>query len=261
MSYFAGIDIGSLCTKAVIINSDGKIVSYSIIRSGAAYKGAGEEVLNDALLRAGLKHDDVLYTISTGYGRARVPIADGQVTEITCHARGANHVFPEAGAVIDIGGQDSKVIEIGDDGRVLKFVMNDKCAAGTGRFLEVMAGTLEADLDEMSEFALKSKRDVEISSMCTVFAESEVISLFAEGAEKVDIASGIYRSIARRVTGLASQIVKGKKVTMTGGVAKSKGMVKALEKNLGTLLLVADEPQIIGALGAALIAKTKFDLQ
>lgn len=259
MSYFAGIDIGSLCTKAVILDSDKKIKAYTIIRSGAVYKGAGETALKEALTKAGLKQDDISFIVATGYGRARVPLADAQVTEISCHGRGANYVFPEARAIIDIGGQDSKAIEINEKGQAVKFVMNDKCAAGTGRFLEVMAGSLDVDLDDMSELASESKKEVEISSMCTVFAESEVISLFAEGTGKADIAAGIYRSIARRVTGLAGQIIRGGgKVTMTGGVAKSKGMVKALEKTLGTELLVAKEPQIIGALGAALIAYDKY---
>ncbi len=259
MLYFAGIDIGSLCTKSLILNEDDAIIGTSIKRSGAAYRGAGEDALNAALKDANLKSEDLNYIISTGYGRSRIPIADEQITEITCHARGSSFIFPEARAVIDIGGQDSKVIEINSKGRVLKFVMNDKCAAGTGRFLEVMAGSLDIDLEQMSELAKQSKKEVQISSMCTVFAESEVISLFAGGTEKAEIASGIYRAIARRVTGLASHIVSGKKVTMTGGVAKSKGMVWALSKKLKTELLVADDPQIIGALGAALIAKTKFN--
>jgi predicted CoA-substrate-specific enzyme activase len=254
MSFYAGIDVGSLCTKAVIINSNYQIEAYSIIRSGAVYKGAGETALNEALKRASLKQDELDYIISTGYGRARVPFSNGQITEISCHGRGANFVFPEVRGVIDIGGQDSKVIEINAKGQAIKFVMNDKCAAGTGRFLEVMANSLEVSLDEMSELAIKSQSYVEISSMCTVFAESEVISLFAEGADKADIAASIYRSIARRVTGLAGQIAGKERIAMTGGVAKSKGMVRALEESLGTKLFVPEEPQIIGAFGAAINA-------
>jgi len=258
MSFFAGIDIGSLCTKAVILNGENNIVSYYILRSGAVYRGAGETAIKEAMGKANITQDRLSYVISTGYGRSKAPIANTQVTEISCHARGAHYTFPEARAVIDIGGQDSKAIAVNEKGQAVKFVMNDKCAAGTGRFLEVMAQSLDVDLDEMSELAYISKKQMEISSICTVFAESEVISLFAEGVVKEDIAAGIYRSIARRVTGLAGQIARKGKVTMTGGVAKSKGMVRALEKSLGTSLFVSEEPQIIGALGAALIARDKF---
>ena len=210
---------------------------------------------------AGLTQNQLNYIVATGYGRARMPIADDQITEISCHGRGAGFVFPEVRSIIDIGGQDSKGILVNEKGQAVKFVMNDKCAAGTGRFLEVMAVSLDVDLDDMSELAFKSKNEVEVSSVCTVFAESEVISLFAEGVDKADIAAGIYRAIARRVTGLVGQIIsKTGQVTMTGGVAKSKGMIKALEKSLGIELVVAEEPQIMGALGAALIAHEKFYL-
>jgi predicted CoA-substrate-specific enzyme activase len=258
VSYFAGIDIGSLCTKAVILNGDGRMVSYSILRSGAVYRGAGETAINDAMREAGIGPGDLAFVISTGYGRSKAPIADTQITEISCHARGASHAFPESRAVIDIGGQDSKAIEVNEKGQAVKFAMNDKCAAGTGRFLEVMAQSLDVDLEEMSELAFNSDKEIEISSICTVFAESEVISLFAEGAAKEDIAAGIYRSIARRVTGLAGQIGRKGNITMTGGVAKSRGMVRALEKSLGAELLLPEEPQIMGALGAALIARDKY---
>lgn len=259
MKYFAGVDIGSLFSKMVIIKNDAAIKSYSIIRSGAVYKGAAENAAEKALSKAGLALDDISYIISTGYGRARVPFANSQVTEISCHGRGANHIFPEVRTIIDIGGQDSKVIQVNGNGKAVKFAMNDKCAAGTGRFLEVMAGSLDVDLDEMSELAENAKKDIEISSMCTVFAESEVISLFAKGVGKEEIASSVYNSVARRVTGLLGQVGKKEKIAMTGGVAKSKGMVNALEKSIGTKLLVPKEPQIMGALGAALIACENFN--
>jgi len=223
MNFFAGIDIGSLFSKAVIIDKNGVVKAYSIIQSGAIYKGAAEKAMREALLKAGLKLADIAGIISTGYGRARVPFANGQVTEITCHGRGANFIFPEVRIIIDIGGQDSKVIEVNQKGRAIKFAMNDKCAAGTGRFLEVMAGSLGADLDEMSSLAEASTKDTEISSMCTVFAESEVISLFAQGVDREDIAASVFRSVARRITGLFGQVEKKGKVAMTGGVAKAAG--------------------------------------
>ena len=257
MTFTAGIDVGSLCTKAVILNSEKKIKSYAILRSGAVYRGAAEAVLNDALQKAGLDSKELSYIVSTGYGRSRVACANNEITEISCHARGANFILPEIRTVIDIGGQDSKVIQVNEKGQAARFVMNDKCAAGTGRFLEVMAGALEVDLDEMSEISFQAREDIEVSSMCTVFAESEVISLFADGYAKSEIASAVYRSIARRITGLVGQLGLKETVTMTGGVAKSKGMVRALEEKLGLTLFVPPEPQIIGALGAAIFAHDK----
>jgi len=257
MTFTAGIDVGSICTKAVILNSTKKIASYAILRSGAVYRGAAETVLNEALSRAGLDSKELSYIVSTGYGRAKVACANNEITEISCHARGANFISADVRTVIDIGGQDSKVIQLDEKGRAVRFVMNDKCAAGTGRFLEVMAGALEVDLDEMSEISFQAKEDIEVSSMCTVFAESEVISLFAMGYDKPEIASAVYRSIARRMMGLVGQLGLKERVAMTGGVAKSKGMVHALEEKLGLTLLVPPEPQIIGALGAALFAHDK----
>ena len=257
MDFFAGIDLGSLCTKVVILDIDKKIKSYTILRSGAVYKGVAETALNEALSKAGLEFKDLHYIVSTGYGRTRVPFAQKEVTEISCHARGANYFCPEVRTVIDIGGQDSKVIHVDDQGRPVRFVMNDKCAAGTGRFLEVMAGALGVDLDEMSELSFQAQELIEVSSMCTVFAESEVISLFAGGYKKQEIAAAVYRSIARRITGLVGQLGIKEKVAMTGGVAKSKGMVRALAEKLGITLIISEEPQITGALGAALIAYDK----
>ena len=255
--YFLGIDIGSLSCDAVLIDEEKNILSSSVIPTGAKNIESIARVKKNTLDASGIMETDIRSIISTGYGRTRVKERDGAVTEISCHGRGANFVFPEVRGVIDIGGQDSKVIEINAKGQAIKFVMNDKCAAGTGRFLEVMAHSLEVSLDEMSELAIESQSYVEISSMCTVFAESEVISLFAEGANKADIAASIYRSIARRITGLAGQIAGKERVAMTGGVAKSKGMVRALEESLGTKLFVPEEPQIIGALGAAINAHDK----
>jgi predicted CoA-substrate-specific enzyme activase len=253
----AGVDIGSLCTKTVILSAERKILSFNILRSGAVYRGAAESSLNEALKTLGFNIKDLKYVVSTGYGRARVPFADAEVTEITCHARGANYFFPEVRTVIDIGGQDSKVIRVNETGQAVRFVMNDKCAAGTGRFLEVMAGALGVDLEEMSEIALYAHEDIEVSSTCTVFAESEIISLLAGGYEKREIAAAIYKAIARRITGLTGQIGLVEKVAMTGGVAKSGGVVRALEKKLGVALLIPPEPQIVGACGAALIAREK----
>ncbi|MDF2956906.1 MAG: Benzoyl-CoA reductase/2-hydroxyglutaryl-CoA dehydratase subunit [Candidatus Alkanophagales archaeon MCA70_species_1] len=199
MTAVAGVDVGSIFTKVVIIDAESRdIISFSIMRSGASHENASRSAAENALKAAGMSFDDLAYVVSTGYGRSRVPFADRQITEITCHARAAKFFFPDAHTIIDIGGQDSKVIRIDDDGKVVNFVMNDRCAAGTGRFLEVMAAALEVDLEKLSELARKAKRHVEVSSVCAVFAESEVISLIASGHEKTDIAAAIFRAIARR---------------------------------------------------------------
>jgi predicted CoA-substrate-specific enzyme activase len=256
--YFAGIDVGSLCTKAVILDEKNDIKSLAILRSGAVYKGAAEAVLNEVLKKAGLDFKQLDYIVSTGYGRERVSFANSKVTEISCHARGASFFSGDVRTVIDVGGQDSKVISIDGEGHVLRFAMNDKCAAGTGRFLEIMAGALEVDLEEMSELSFKAEENIEVSNMCTVFAESEVISLFAGGYAKTEISAAVFRAIARRIAGLAAQTGINEKIMMTGGVAKSKGVVHFLEERLGLPLVIPEEPQIVGALGAALFAREKF---
>jgi len=253
-----GVDVGSLCTKTVILDMEGNILSYDIMRSGHHYQGAAKESIKNAIKSAGLKRSDISYTLGTGYGRRSISEADAEVTEITCHARGATRLFPDVHTVIDIGGQDSKVIGIGDNGLVTNFVMNDKCAAGTGRFLEVMASALSVDIGEMGELFFASQKKVEVSSMCTVFAESEVISLFAQGHKKADIAAGIAHSIARRIMGMVGQVGLKEKMIMSGGVAKNAGVVRAIEERLETRLAVPEEPQIVGALGAAIIASERI---
>lgn len=247
----AGIDIGSLCTKTVIADLEGKIISHSIIRSGALYSGAGEKSFALALDKAGLKAEEISYIVSTGYGRARVPFSHAQVTEITCHAWGIKHLFPDIGTIIDIGGQDSKVIYIDREGQVINFVMNDKCAAGTGRFLEVMVEALELSLEEMGEIWRYSTKEVEVSSICTVFAETEVISLLALGQDRADIVAGIFNAIARRIAGLVGQLGIRERVAMSGGVAKNKGVVDALERRLRTKLLIPEEPQLNRGFGGS----------
>ena len=250
----AGGDVGTLCTKVVIIDAQENIISFYIMRSGAIFKGTAEACMTEALRSAGLEREDISYIVATGYGRAKVPFADSEVTEITCHGRGAKRLFPEVHTIIDIGGQDSKVIYVNDEGQLLNFVMNDKCAAGTGRFLEVMTSALEVALNDLGKLSLTSKMEVKVSSMCTVFAESEVISLKAAGCDTADIAASVHRSISRRITGMVAQLGVKERVVMTGGVAKNIGVVRALEDKLRTTLLVPEEPQIIGAWGAALIA-------
>jgi predicted CoA-substrate-specific enzyme activase len=259
-SIVAGIDVGSLTTKVVFLDAEekGGILSSRIVRSGSAFRTAVENAVNEALESAGLRIEDIRHAVSTGYGREIVALSNSRVTEITCHARGAKHLFPDGHTVIDIGGQDSKVIRMDDRGGVANFAMNDKCAAGTGRFLEVMASALEVDISGMGELSAQSEKQVKVSSMCTVFAESEVISLLSKECNKADIAAAIHEAIARRITAMVGQVGLKEKVVMVGGVAKNTGVVRSLEKMLGTSFLIPQEPQITGALGAALIAAERL---
>jgi predicted CoA-substrate-specific enzyme activase len=254
MDYFAGVDVGSLSTDAVILNEIGEIAGYSILETGANSTDAAEEALETALTRAGLNRSLLKRIVATGYGRVSVPFADKRVTEISCHSLGAHYLFPDTGMVIDIGGQDSKVIKVGPEGKVIDFAMNDKCAAGTGRFLEVMAAKLQVPLDRMGDLSLETAGEVRISSVCTVFAESEVVSLVARNHPKEEILRGLHRAIVNRVWSMASTLGIRLEVTMSGGVAKNKGVVAFMEEKLGRPIHIYREPQIIGALGAALHA-------
>jgi len=256
MALYAGIDVGSRTTKAVLIDGE-RTVATEILPTGSDPERTALRSFREALKRAKAGEGEVERVVATGYGRFRVSFADAEFTEITCHAKGAFFYFPGIRTVIDIGGQDAKVIALDEEGRVVDFVMNDKCAAGTGRFLEVMAQALEMDLEEMAEEAASATEGVSITSMCTVFAESEVISLIADGVERKKITRGIHMSIAKRILGMAKRLSVKKEVAFTGGVAKNKGMIKALEELLGDKLRIPPDPQLVGALGAALIASGK----
>jgi predicted CoA-substrate-specific enzyme activase len=249
----AGVDVGAATAKTVIM-ADGKILSYAIIPTGDSVARAAEKVTRAALDQAGLSMPDLSYIISTGYGRSGVAFAHKAVTEIICHAKGVNFLIPTARTVIDIGGQDSKVIGVREDGTVSDFVMNDKCAAGTGRFLEVMAGVLGLAIEEMGPTSLTSKEPCFISSTCTIFAETEMVSLRADGRTREDLVAGIHRAVASRVAVMGKTVGYKKQVVFTGGVAKNIGVKNALEAGIGLPVLVPEEPQIIGALGAALLA-------
>jgi predicted CoA-substrate-specific enzyme activase len=259
MSFYAGIDVGSLTADAVVIDEDEKIISYAILPTGSDSQRAATEAFKAALLQGGLSQGDVVRVVSTGYSRARVREAKDSRTEIACHARGGLYLFPDVGTIVDIGGQDSKAILIGKGGRVVNFAMNDKCAAGTGRFLEVMASALDIPLDKMDELAFESQEGLTISSTCTVFAESEVVSLISQGKKPRDISMAVSRAIARRTAGLAKRIGVKDQVVMTGGVAKNRAVVRLLSEDIGHPIRVPDEPQIVGALGAAIIARESGD--
>ncbi len=253
--YFAGIDSGSTSTDVVILDREGTVVTGIILPTGAGAAAGAERALEEALAQAKLQRADIDAIVTTGYGRTAIAGGDKSITEITCHARGAHFLDPTVRTVIDIGGQDSKVIRLDEDGNVVNFVMNDKCAAGTGRFLEMMARTMEMDLDEMSRAGLNYKEDITISSMCTVFAESEVVSLIARNKPTDDIVHGLNKAVASKTVALAKRVGGEERYMMTGGVSKNKGLVKTLEEKLGTTLVVSDQAQLCGALGAALFAR------
>jgi predicted CoA-substrate-specific enzyme activase len=246
----AGIDIGSMATKAVVY--DGEVRGEAVVPTGWEPREAGLRALREALGYAGLSEGHVERVVGTGYGRVSLPIFDRKVTEITCHARGAYHLNNGTRTVIDIGGQDSKVIALNSDGSVADFIMNDKCAAGTGRFLQVMAGVLDVSLDGLGALAANAK-PAALSSMCTVFAESEIVGLLAAGVAKESIAAGILASIARQVQGLAGRVQVQGEITFSGGTARNPYICGVVAEHLGMPLYIPETPQLVGALGAALI--------
>ncbi len=251
MMIAVGIDLGSVAAKGVLLN--GKTTYKTVIPTGWSPRDAGEQLLNNLLQKSGLRRSQVASIVATGYGRVSYDEADRKVTEISCHARGVAHLLPEAGTIIDIGGQDSKVIRINEHGKVLNFAMNDKCAAGTGRFLQVMANTLGMEVSELAEQEVPGEK-VTVNSMCTVFAESEIIGLLARGMSKGGIIAGLHQSVGKRVAAMARRLGVKEQVAFTGGVALNKGVERALVEELGCPVVVLEDCQFTGALGAALLA-------
>ncbi len=257
----AGIDIGSSTSKAVILQN-GKVLSYSIIPTGAESAGSAQKAMDEALKKVnGLSFGDIKWMMATGYGRVIVAFADETVTELSCHVRGANWLFPSVRTVLDMGGQDCKAIRCDDQGRLLNFVMNDKCAAGTGRFLELMAKVMELPLEDIGELSLQAKEEIRISSTCAVFGKSEVASLLRQGRKKPDILAGLHTAISDRVYTLLRRVGVTPDFAITGGIAKNIGMVRRLEEKVGLKALLPEEPQIAGALGAALFARDRASKQ
>lgn len=254
MVYAAGVDVGSTQTKAVIINETRQIVARSLIDTGANVVVAAENAYVEALRSGGIDEEEVEYIVGTGYGRYRVTFGNTQVTEISCHARGAVHMFPGTRTVVDMGGQDTKAIRVSPTGEILDFCMNDKCAAGTGRFLGAASAALDIPLSELGQVALRAERPVRISTTCTVFAESEVLSWLGKGKKIEDILLGVHQSIAARSIGLLRRVGIEPEVTFTGGVARNIAMIEALQQGLGMKVNVSEESHYMGALGAALFA-------
>ena len=252
--YFAGVDIGSTMTKTVLMDTNGKVLSAIKGPTGPEHRQLANEVMEAALEQAGLQLEDISYVVATGYGRLNVPFADRQITELTCHARGVSSLFPNVRTAIDIGGQDAKCMKI-NNGKLLNFAMNDKCAAGTGRFLEVIAATLGIKLEDLGDISLKSAKKVEISNLCTIFAQQEVVARLSEGEKPEDIIAGLHDALASRVAALARRLKIEPDVVLTGGVAKNVGIIRAMKENLGCELLIPEDPLLTGAMGAAILAK------
>jgi len=255
--YFAGVDIGSTMTKVVLIDTTDSILSAIKGPTGPEHRQLANEVMKRALEQANLQLNDISYIIATGYGRVNVPFADNQITELSCHARGVSSIFPNVRTAIDIGGQDAKCMKI-HNGKLIDFVMNDKCAAGTGRFLEVTAATLGIRLEDMGDISLNSTKKIQLSNLCTIFAQQEVVALLSRGERVEDIIAGLHFALAGRVATLARRLKIEPDVVLTGGVAKNIGMVKAMKESLGSELLVPEEPLLTGALGAAILARENY---
>lgn len=250
---YLGVDIGSSASKAVILDADGQICGKAVINIGTGSRGP-EIAVQQALEMTGENREQIHKCVCTGYGRMLYEPADKQISEISCHAKGVGYSAERIRTVIDIGGQDAKVIRLSDSGRVENFAMNEKCAAGTGRFLEVVARVLDCSLDELSDIAAKGKDGVSISSVCTVFAESEMISQLSDGSLREDVALGALRSVAQRITGLVKRVGIKENVTVTGGVALNASLVKAVSEAVGVPVVSISDPQLMGALGAAVYA-------
>ncbi len=242
-------------TKVVIIDESEQLLARVVSHTGAEHRRLANRVMEQALKEAKLSFDEITYLIATGYGRISVPFADRQITELTCHARGVVSIYPSARTALDIGGQDAKGMKLDSKGKLIDFVMNDRCAAGTGRFLEVIAKTLGLTLDELGPISAKSKNKMTISNTCTVFAQQEVVSRLSEGAAIEDIVAGLHDAIARRTVGMLKRLKIEREVVFTGGVAKNTGVVRAVSENLGFDVLVPAEPLYSGALGAAILAR------
>ncbi len=252
--YDIGIDLGSRTSKIVVLNKQ-SLVYNKINDTGVNPKETSKKLLQSALKDLKIDKNQINHIYTTGYGRNIVPFSDKRISEISCHAKGVNHLIPEVRTIIDIGGQDSKVILVNKSGRVLDFAMNDKCAAGTGKFLEVTATTLETTVDKLGELSNKSTRVVKVNSTCVVFAESEIIGLIADGKNKTDIIKAIHHSIAKRTKNLLAQLHWQSPVIFTGGVARNEGMVKAISEILDIEIFTPSNSVITGALGAALFAR------
>lgn len=251
-----GVDIGSTFSKAVLL-ADSGILSWAITPSGGNYRAAADEVIRQALAKAGMSAEAIAYVVATGYGAASVSLAKKSVNDISCQGRAVSHLFPTVRTVVDIGGQFTRVFRVDRQGRAVAFVLSEKCAAGSGRLLQVVARVLQVDISEMGELSLKSKKRVDFTTGCAVFSESEALSRIAEGATREDIAAGVHRALAAKIQSLIERLGFEPDCALVGGGAKNIGLVRSIEEKLGVNILVPEEPQIVAALGAALVAMEK----
>jgi len=241
-------------TKVVLMDESNNLLSTIKGPTGPEHRQLANEVMRQALEQASLQINDISYIVATGYGRLNVPFADRQITELSCHARGVSSLFPNVRTAIDIGGQDAKCMKIAN-GRLTSFVMNDKCAAGTGRFLEVTAAALGIKLEDMGDISLQATKKIQISNLCTIFAQQEVVALLSRGEKLENILAGLHDALASRIAALARRLGIEPDLVLTGGVVKNTGMVRAMKESLGCEILVPEEPLLTGALGAAILAK------
>ena len=253
-----GVDVGSTQTKSVLVDEQGRIVARSLIDTGAYLVRAAERSLEACLAEAGVARGDVGYAVGTGYGRFKVAFGDDQVTEISCHAKGAWFLFPGTRTVIDIGGQDTKAIKVSDRGEVLDFSMNDKCAAGSGRFLTNSAEALGMDVSAIGARSLDARSPVRLSTVCTIFVETDILSYLAQGKRVEDILAGVHGAIGSRTVALVRRVGSEPEVTFTGGVSRNIGMVRSIEDKLGLTINVSDDCHYTGALGAAIFAMERM---
>ena len=258
MTYAAGIDIGCRNTKAVVVDESNKVCGTAVIRTRADFPAVAREALGEAIKKAGRVPEDVNYVATTGLGRYNIPFRDIQITDITCAAKGAAHLFPNTACVLDIGGQSTRAIRVRENGRVKEFKSNDKCAAGSGGFLERAAHYLEVPVEQLGPLSLKAQNPQTISSVCAVLAETEIINHVSSGQGIENIIRGIHNSLASRSRGLLSRVGMEGEVTFVGGVARQTGMVAALKENLGKTVNIWDEPDMVVALGAALLAMRRY---
>ncbi len=257
--YFAGVDVGSTTTKAAVLDENRKLVGKSLLPTGANVVRAAERSFQEALAEGGLEEHDIGFVVGTGYGRYKVPFGNAQVTEISCHARGAIHIFPGTRTILDIGGQDTKAIRVSENGDIIDFSMNDKCAAGTGRFLDACAGVVGLDLDEIGPVSLTSEHPLRITNVCTVFVEQEIMSHLSRGKQSPDILRGVHSAIAARSVALLRRVGIEEQITFTGGVSRNSGMVVALQERLGKEVNVSPLSQHLGCIGAALFASERAE--
>ena len=252
--YFTGVDIGSAMTKVAILDADDRMVSSVEVYTGPEHRKLANKVMENALEKANISFEEISYIIATGYGRLNVPFADRQLTELSCHSKGVASLFPDVKTAIDVGGQDIKCMKV-NGGKMVDFVMNDKCAAGTGRYIEVVADVLGVKLEDMGELSLRATKKLEISSFCTIFTQQEVVSRLSNGEKLEDLVAGVHNALASTIVRLALKLKIEPRVVLTGGVMKNAGMVKAMKENLNYEVSIPENPLLTGAIGAAILGR------